>query len=121
MKKLTVILLSVLMVLVLTGCKGTLTANVDPNVADTSLRNGEMKLSGKVVEVNGNTLMIEDEKGGKYVFGYSDEIMVAEDGYYVVDYTADSFMGKNVTVVASEIVLETWPMMLTQERMIIIE
>ena len=119
MKRLTMIFLSVLMIAVLTGCGA---AMFDPdNIADTSLRDGEMKLSGKVTEVSGETILIEDEKGGRYTFGYSDEITVVEDGYYVVDLSADSFRGKRVTVIANQSVMETWPMMLSDVRMIITE
>ena len=118
MKKLAVILLSVLMIAVSAGCRA---ATFDPNVADTSLREGEMKLSGKVVEVREEALLIEDEKGGRYTFAYSDDITVVEDGYYVVDLSADSFKGKKVTVIANQSVMETWPMMLSDVRMIITE
>ncbi len=91
------------------------------NRADTSLREGETAISGKVEQVRGNILVISDGKGGRYSFCYSDDIEVVDDGWYVVDLAADSFKGKKVTVICSEEIMETYPAQLKNERMLIME
>lgn len=114
MKKTVFLILTLIMALSFVGC------STDPNKADTSLKSDEIKLCGTVIEVSGNTLLIEDEKGSQYSFGYTDETEVVEDGYYVVDLSADYFPGKEITVIAAPEIRETYPMGI-DVRMIIIE
>ena len=115
MKKIAVIILSLTLVMSLVAC------GKNENRADTSLRQGETSISGKVESVKGDTLLICDDKGARYVFSYSDEVTVVCDGWYVVDLSADSFENKDVTVICSQQILETYPMQLQNERMIICE
>ncbi len=115
MKKTVCIILTAVLLLCLTAC------SKPENKADISLREGETKITGKVEKVNGNTLLISDGHDGKFSFFYDESIVVVEDGYYVVDYTADSFKGKMVSVICSDKIMETYPAQLTGERMIIIE
>ncbi len=128
MKRLAVIFLAGLMCFTFACCGGEKTPTDAPdqggnskNKAMITVNEGEMILIATVKEVNGNSLLLADEKGSEYVFNYSDEVTVVEDDYYVLDLSADYFAGKNVTVIVSDQVQETWPMGLTGERMIIIE
>lgn len=117
MKRIICILLTAVMALSFFAC------GKDPTKADYSLNEGEMMLTGKVTKVSGNLLTFETEKSSisdKFYIGYSDEITVAENGAYVVDYTADYFKGKKISVICSELVQETYPAGLTNVRMIII-
>lgn len=91
------------------------------NRADTSLKDGETSISGIVEKVEGNSLLIRDSEGSKYYFTYSDDVQVVQDGWYVVDMSADSFQGMDVTVICSQAISETFPMQLNNERMIILE
>ncbi len=115
MKKIICAILAVVMLFALTACGKA------ENRADTTLREGETKITGKVESVNGNNLLISDGKNGKYSFFYDESITVVEEGYYVVDYAADYFDGKTVSVICSEKIMETYPAQLTGERMIILE
>ncbi len=95
----------------------------DDNKADTRIHEGEMVLTGKVERVSGNhiTLKTQDSSiSDKFYFYYTDEVTVVEDGYYVMDLAADSFEGKEISVICSELVQETYPAGLTDVRMIII-
>ncbi|MGN0448403.1 MAG: hypothetical protein ACI4GC_07655 [Acutalibacteraceae bacterium] len=115
MKKVLTVLLSLIFSVAFFSCSKS------ENRADTSLKSGEIMISGTVESVIGSSLLITDKDAGKYVFDYSDEVEVVIDGYYVVDMTADSFKGKEVAVICSEEILETFPMQLTGERIIIIK
>ncbi len=114
MKKATSLLLVLMFIFLFTSC------GKSDNRADTSLREGETYINGKVEEVYGNSLLITDDDGGKYYFSYSDEVEVVVNGWYVTDMAADSFNGKQVTVICGEDIMETFPAQLTGERMIII-
>ncbi len=95
----------------------------DDNKADTRVHEGEMVLTGKVERVSGNTITLKTEKSNisdKYRFYYSEDVTVVEGGYYVMDLAADSFEGKEISVICSELVEETYPAGLTDVRMIII-
>ena len=115
MKKIAVIILSLTLVMSLAACAKS------ENRADTSLEQGETSISGKVESVSGNSLLICDDKGARYVFSYSVEVTVVCDGWYVVDLSADSFNNKDITVICSQQILETYPMQLQNVRMIITE
>lgn len=116
MKKFMIMVLTLFLALSFACC-----GKPQNNRADTSLKEGETEITGKVEEVNGNILLINDGEGGRYSFCFSDEVEVVVDGYYVVDLSADSFKGEKVTVVCSAEIMETYPAQLSDERMIIIE
>lgn len=118
MKKLICLMLAMILALSFYACEK------DPNKVDLTLNDGEMMLTGKVTKVSGNLLTFETDDStvsDKFYIGYSDKISVAEDGAYVVDYTADAFKGKKISVICSELVQETYPAGLTDVRMIIIK
>lgn len=115
MKKITALLLAAVLSVMLYACAKP------GNIADTSLRSGETKITGTVEKVSGNSIVIHDGNGGRYSFTYSDEITVVEDQYYVVDYSADHFKGMEITVICSDRIMETYPAMLSDVRMIITE
>ncbi len=115
MKKLIALLLILILSITLFAC------GKPENRADTSLRSGETKITGTVEQVSGDSIVMHDGKGGRYSFTYSYEITVVEDGWYVVDLAADSFRGKRISVICSEQIMETYPAMLSDVRMIIAE
>lgn len=115
MKKILSLVLIFVFTFSLSACKKT------ENRADTSLKEGEIKISATVEKVNGNILTLSDGEGGRYSFCFSDEIEVVVDDFYVVDMSADSFDGKKVTVICSSQIMETYPAQLKNERMIILE
>ncbi len=115
MKKIMLIFtVTVLLAAALCGCAKP------ENRADVSVKSGETEITGTVEKVSGNILLISDGEGGRFSFCYSDEVEVVEDGYYVVDLSANSFKGKKVTVICSAEIMETYPAQLSGERMIII-
>lgn len=118
MKKITVIILAVIMTVLMSGCKSPNFANIDPYQEPEE---GETIITGTVEQVSGNTIVIHDGEGGRYSFTYSDEITVVENGWYVVDLSADSFRGKEIMVICSDRIMETYPAMLSDVRMIITE
>ena len=97
------------------------------NRADTSLKEGEMMLTGYVTESYGSTLLLEKTNDGEWQDFVSDRVYVTIgdntefviDGWYVTDLSADYFKGKYISVICSELVLETYPVQLQNERMII--
>ncbi len=118
MKKTIAIVLAAVLVLSFAACMK------DSNKPDLTLNEGEMMLTGRITKVGGSLLTLETDDSSisnKFCFGYSDSIAVVEEGAYVVDYTADSFKGKTVSVICSELVQETYPAGLTDVRMIIIQ
>ncbi len=95
----------------------------DDNKADTKVHEGEMLLTGKAEKVSGNHITLKADGNSisdKFYFYYTDEVTVVENGYYVMDLAADSFEGKEISVICSEMVQETYPAGLTDVRMIII-
>lgn len=117
MKKVTAIVMIILAVLSLSAC------SADGNKAEITVGQGEMMLSGKVTKVSGNSLLLECEDSNicdKFHLYYDSEVVVVEDGYYVVDLAADYFENKEISVICSNLVQETYPAGLTQVRMIII-
>lgn len=122
MKKLFIIMLSLIMIFSLSFCAKP------KNRADTSLKEGEIILSGFVAESYGSSLLLQKAEG--YDWGYNgadrvflsfnDNIQFVEDGWYVIDLSPDSFEGKYISVICSQNISETYPAQLNGERMIII-
>ena len=121
MKKTLALLLTVILALTFFGCAKR------ENRADTSLKEGEMMLTGYVTESYGSTLLLEKTNDGEWQDFVSDRVYVTIgdntefviDGWYVTDLSADYFKGKYISVICSELVLETYPVQLQNERMII--
>lgn len=121
MKKTLSLLLTVILALIFFGCAKR------ENRADTSLKEGEMMLTGYVTESYGSTLLLEKTDDGEWQDFVSDRVYVTIgdntefviDGWYVTDLSADYFKGKYISVICSELVLETYPVQLQNERMII--
>ena len=121
MKKTLSLLLTVILALTFFGCAKR------ENRADTSLKEGEMMLTGYVTESYGSTLLLEKTDDGEWQDFVSDRVYVTIgdntefviDGWYVTDLSADYFKGKYISVICSELVLETYPVQLQNERMII--
>ena len=122
MKKTIAILLLVIFVMSFCAC-----AKLE-NRADTSLKDGEIMLSGYVAESYGNSLLLQKTDGYDWVDYVSDRAFVniginmdfVDDGWYVTDLSPDSFVGEYISVICSETVLETYPAQLQGERMIIL-
>ncbi len=122
MKKTLALLLTVILALTFFGCAKR------ENRADTSLKEGEIMLSGYVAEATENTILLEKRDGYDWEAYVGDRVYVTVgsdiqfvvDGWYVTDLSADSFKGKYISVICSESVLETYPVQLMNERMIIL-
>ena len=122
MKKIITVILAVLMIFSLSACAKR------ENRADTSLKEGEIMLSGYVAESYENSLLLEKTEGYEWQDFVGDRAYVSIgehtefviDGWYVTDLTADSFEKKYISVICSNTVLETYPVQLTGERMIIL-
>lgn len=122
MKKTIVILLSVIFVMSFCAC-----AKLE-NRADTSLKDGEIMLSGYVAESYGSSLLLQKTDGYEWEDYVGDRVFVnigintdfVVDGWYVTDLSPDSFEGEYISVICSETVLETYPVQLQGERMIIL-
>ena len=122
MKKIITVILAVLMIFSLSACAKR------ENRADTSLKEGEIMLSGYVAETYGNSFLLERAEGYEWQDFVGDRAYVSIgehtefviDGWYVTDLTADSFRNKYISVICSDTVLETYPVQLTGERMIIL-
>ena len=124
MKKAVVILLAVFMCFSF-ACCGKEKTSTDARLSNQKAEitydaDTEMMLVGTVKEVNGNSLLIVTDDNQEYVFGFSNEIKVVEKENYVYNPQAKDLLGKKVTAIAGNQVQETWPMGLTNERMIII-
>lgn len=116
MKKVLIILTAVLIAFSFAAC-----GVKSENKADTSLKDGEILLSGKVEEVYKNSFLLKGEGSDRYYISFSDKVQVVEDGYYVVDMAVDSFKGKRVSVICSNQIMESYPAQTSGERMVIIE
>ncbi|MBQ4267904.1 MAG: hypothetical protein IJB93_06895 [Clostridia bacterium] len=122
MKKTIAILLSVIFVMSFCAC-----AKLE-NRADTSLKDGEIMLSGYVAESYGSSLLLQKADGYDWEDYVGDRVFVnigintdfVVDGWYVTDLSPDSFEGEYISVICSESVLETYPVQLQGERMIIL-
>ena len=122
MKKTIAILLSVIFVMSFCACAKS------ENRADTSLKDGEIMLSGYVAESYGSSLLLQKADGYDWVDYVSDRAFVniginmdfVVDGWYVTDLSPNSFVGEYISVICSETVLETYPAQLQGERMIIL-
>lgn len=121
MKKTIVILLSLALLFCFASCK-------KDNKADTSLKEGEIMLSGLVSESYGSTLLLEktegyewqDYAGDRVFLSIGDKTEFVIDGCYVTDLTGDYFENKYISVICSEFILSTYPAQLQGERMIIL-
>ena len=124
MKRAVVILLAVIMCVSFACCGKSETptdARLSSQKAEISYdSNTEMMLVGTVKEVNGNSLLIVTDDKQEYVFGFSKKIKVVKNDSYVYNTEAKDLLGKKITAIAGNQVQETWPMGLTNERMIII-
>lgn len=116
MKKLYIVLISLIVLVTFSACSVK-----SDNKADTSLKEGEILLSGKVEEVYENSFLLKGEGSDRYYISFSDEVQVVEDGYYVVDMAVDSFKGKRVSVICSNQIMETYPAQTSGERMVILD
>ena len=122
MKKTLAFLLTTVILVSFFGCAKP------ENRADTSLKEGEIMLSGYVAETYGNSFLLERAEGYEWQDFVGDRAYVSIgehtefviDSWYVTDLAADSFEGKYISVICSDTVLETYPVQLTGERMIIL-
>lgn len=122
MKKAITLILSAVIIFSLCACAKP------ENRADTSLKEGEIMLSGYVAEATENTILLEkcdgydweNYVGERAYVTVGSDIQFVVDGCYVTDLTADYFKGKYISVICSELVLETYPVQLQNERMIIL-
>lgn len=124
MKRAVVILLALLMCVSFACCgkeKTSTDASYSSEKAEITYdATKEMMLVGTVKEVNGDSLLIVTDNDQEYVFGFSKEIKVVQNEQYVYNPQAADLLGKKVTAIAGNEVQETWPMGLTNERVIII-
>lgn len=122
MKKTVSIILTLLLIISFSACAKR------ENKADTSVKEGEMMLSGFVAESYGSSLLLQkaegyewqDHAGDRVFVSIGDKTEFVVDGWYVTDLTADYFEGKYISVICNEFVLETYPGQLQDERMIIL-
>lgn len=118
MKKTMAVILSAVLLFCFYAC------GKSENKADTSLKDGEIMLTGSVVESYGNSLLLEEEKDdgtvSRYFVTINDYTEFVVDGWYVTDLSADSFEGKKISVICNEMIMETYPAQLQDERMIIV-
>ena len=123
MKRAVVILLAVLMCVSFACCGKSEDSASGTNSQKAEITydvTKEMMLVGTVKEVNGDSLLIVTDNDQEYVFSFSKKIKVVQNEQYVYNPQAADLLGKKVTAIAGNEVMETWPMMLTNERVIII-
>lgn len=122
MKKTLALFLALFLAMAFVGC------TKNGGKADTSLKDGEIMLSGYVSESYGSSLLLQqtdgydwqDYAGDRVFVNIGDNTDFVVDGWYVTDLTADYFEGKHISVICSEYILETYPAQLQSERMIIL-
>lgn len=122
MKKISAVIFAAIMIFMLGACAKP------ENRADTSLKDGEIMLSGYVAESYGSSLLLQKTDGYDWEDYVGDRVFVnigintdfVVDGWYVTDLSPDSFEGEYISVICSETVLETYPVQLQGERMIIL-
>ncbi len=122
MKKTLTLLVAAILTFTFFGCAKR------ENRADTSLKEGEIMLSGFVAESYGSSFLLqqaegydwEDYVGDRAFVSIGDNTQFVIDGWYVTDLTADYFEGKYISVICNEMILETYPVQLRDERMIIL-
>ena len=122
MKKTLALFLALFLAMAFVGC------TKNGGKADTSLKDGEIMLSGYVSETYGSSLLLQqtdgydwqDYAGDRVFVNIGDNTDFVVDGWYVTDLTADYFEGKHISVICSEYILETYPAQLQSERMIIL-
>ena len=124
MKRAVVILLAVLMCVSFACCgKSETPTDARPSGQKAEITydaTKELMLVGTVKEVNGDSLLIVTDNKQEYIFSFSKNIKVVQNEQYVYNPQAADLLGKKVTAIAGNEVLETWPMGLTNERVIII-
>ncbi len=120
MKKILAVTLTLVLALSLFACAKK------ENRADTTLKEGEILLSGYASESFGKSLLIEKAEGydwpidsDRAYVSLGENIQFVVDGWYVTDLSADYFEDKYISVICSEEVAETYPVQLQNERMII--
>ena len=122
MKKTLALFLAIILALAFVGC------TKNGGKADTSLKDGEIMLSGYVSESYGSSLLLQQTDGYDWQDYAGDRVFVnigektdfVVDGRYVTAMTADSLESKYISVICSEYVLSTYPAQLQSERMIIL-
>lgn len=122
MKKTLALFLAFILVFVFVGCAK------NGRKADTSLKDGEIMLSGYVSESYGSSLLLQQTDGYDWQDYAGDRVFVnigektdfVVDGRYITSMTADSLEGKYISVICSEYILSTYPAQLQGERMIIL-
>ena len=122
MKKTLALFLAIILALAFVGC------TKNGGKADTSLKDGEIMLSGYVSESYGSSLLLQQTDGYDWQDYAGDRVFVnigektdfVVDGRYVVAVASDSLEGKYISVICSEYILSTYPAQLQSERMIIL-
>ncbi len=120
MKKTITLILVIICMLSFSAC------TKKENKADTSLKEGEILVSGYVIKSYDSSLLLQKSEsydwnlgGDRAYVSFGDDIQFVVDGYYVTDLTPDHFEDKYISVICSEAVMETYPLQLMGERMII--
>ena len=136
MKKTLILLLVLITALLLTACgKSGETTPTDTSYerVDYTPREGEVLIRATVKEIYGSSLyessfLIEDESGTLYTFActddtmlsYEDEVLTDNDEQITVLDSWDYYIGREISVIASAQMRETYPLGI-DVRMIIIE
>ena len=125
MKRAVVILLAVLMCLGLACCGSTETITdatyMPKQKAEISINTEtEQIILATVREANGDSLTLVTDDGQEYIFSFTEKVKVVEGEYYLPAVKASDLVGKRVSAVVGNEVMETYPMMLTNERLIIL-
>ena len=125
MKRAVVILLALLMCLGLACCGSTETVTdatyMPKQKAEITINNEtEQFILATVKEANGDSLTLVTDEGQEYIFSFSENVKVVEGEYYLPAVKASDLVGKKVSAIVGKEVQETWPMGLTNERLIIL-
>lgn len=122
MKKTLALFLALFLAMAFVGC------TKNGGKADTSLKDGEIMLSGYVSETYGSSLLLQQTDGYDWQDYAGDRVFVnigektdfVVDGRYVAAVASNSLEGKYISVICSEYILSTYPAQLQSERMIIL-
>ena len=122
MKKTLALFLAIILALAFVGC------TKNGGKAHSSLKDGEIMLSGYVSESYGYSLLLhqtdgydwQDYAGDRVFVNIGEKTDFVVDGRYVTAMTSDSLEGKYISVICSEYILSTYPAQLQSERMIIL-
>ena len=130
MKKTLVLLLVLMTALLLTACgkSGEMTpTDTSYEAIDCTPNEGEVLIRATVREIYATSqkdysFLIEDEEGTPYIFAYNDSTVLTEGGVQiaVLDSWQDYYIGREISVIASAQMRETYPLGI-DVRMIIIE